>query len=129
MKLDRLSNCELEVMKILWEHEGGVSPGEIKQELKGRKNREYEKSTVATWLLRLKKKGWIESVPFAQGKKGVGYIPLVKKEDYEQMEIHLLAERLYEGSLSRTVAAFAQREQLTEKDVKEIREIINGYRR
>lgn len=121
MRLNRLSDCELEVMKILWDHEKGISPGELKRELKERRGRDYEKSTISTWLQRLKKKKWIESVP---AERGV-YIPLVKREDYEVMEIRLLTERLFSGNFLQMVAVCVRAGWLTKEDIEEIRNILD----
>lgn len=124
--MDRLSNCELEIMKILWDNEGGVSPGEMKQKLKERKGRDYEKSTIGTWLQRLKKKNLVASV---RAEKGVRYVSLMNQEEYERMEVELLTERLFRGKFPRVFATFAKTERLTESDIEEMREIMDGYRR
>lgn len=124
MALERLSNCELDVMKILWEHEQGISQAMLKEELEQQKEREYGRTTIATWLTRLKRKEFVGS--FTMGGTTC-YSPLVKREEYERMEVNLLANRLFKGSFPKIVATLVDAEQLTKEDAKEIQEIIDGW--
>ncbi len=124
MEVERLSNCELDVMKTFWEADGPLTILEIKDRLEREKSREYARTTIATWLLRLKKKAYVK----AQMKEGNAYYEAVLQQDvYERMEVRLLAERLFKGALPKFVAAYGEANQVTEADVREIKEIMDGW--
>ena len=72
----KISDAELEVMKILWREEQAVSFSDIRAELGDRMG--WEKSTIATLIRRLQKKGAIS----IQDKEMHYYMPNITKEDY-----------------------------------------------
>ena len=124
MSLSRLSDCELDIMKILWDQTKPVSQAQIKEELEKRKGRVYGRTTVATWLARLRKKNLVQ----VSGQDGINfYTPVYSRKEYENMEIHLLADRLFRGSVPNILAAMTGNDTLTEDDMKEIQEIVNGW--
>lgn len=49
---------------------------------------------------------------------------LVSKEEVQVSEINEMMEKTFEGSLPAFIAAFARRQSLSEKDIEEIRRII-----
>lgn len=49
---------------------------------------------------------------------------LVSKEEVQVSEIDEMMEKTFEGSLPAFIAAFARRQRLSEKDIEEIRKII-----
>lgn len=124
MPLVRLSDCELDVMKILWEQNRPITQLEIKEELENIKKRVYGRTTIATWVTRLSKKGLL-SVTTEEGL--LHYETTVSRQDYEKMEVRLLADRLFQGSVPGMVAAMADREILTGEEEAEIREIVDKW--
>ncbi len=124
MPLVRLSDCELDVMKILWEQNRPITQLEIKEELENIKKRVYGRTTIATWVTRLSKKGLL-SVTTEEGL--LHYETTVSRQDYEKMEVRLLADRLFQGSVPGMVAAMAEREILTGEEEAEIREIVDKW--
>lgn len=81
MYKQKLSDCELDVMQILWDLGPEMNQPEIKEELERRKSRVYGRTTIATWMTRLKNAGFVSSV--AHGKVTYFY-PLVNREDYKR---------------------------------------------
>ena len=49
---------------------------------------------------------------------------LVSKEEVQVSEIDEMMEKTFEGSLPAFIAAFARRQSLSEKDIEEIKRII-----
>lgn len=123
---DRLSDCELDVMKILWEFGSEMSQPQIKAILEQKKEREYGRTTIATWMSRLKKNQYVDSVV---RDKTTYFYPRITEAEYEELELKYFAKRLFHGSFAKAIMAFAKSENLTEEDEKEIREMLDDWNR
>ena len=111
----KISDAELEVMRILWRERQAVSFSDIRTELSDKMG--WEKSTIATLLRRLQKKGAIS----IQEKEIHYYIPNITKEDYVMLKKKSLIDKLYDGSTKNFVAALCQTGELTEADIDELK--------
>lgn len=111
----KISEAELEVMRILWREKEAVSFRAIRTELSDEMG--WEKSTIATLLRRLLKKGAIS----IQEKEIHYYMPNITKEDYITIKKKNLIDKLYDGSTKNFVAALCQNGELTEADIDELK--------
>lgn len=111
----KISDAELEVMQILWREKRPVPFSDIRTELNRKMG--WEKSTIATLLRRLLKKGAIS----IQERESHYYIPNISKEDYITFKEKSLINKLYEGSAKKFVAALCQTGELTEADIDELK--------
>lgn len=111
----KISDAELEVMRILWREKQAVSFRDIRMELSNKMG--WEKSTIATLLRRLQKKGAIS----IQEKEVHYYMPKIAKEDYIMSKKRSLIDKLYDGSTKNFVAALCQNGELTEADIDELK--------
>lgn len=111
----KISDAELEVMRILWREKQAVSFRDIRIELSNKMG--WEKSTIATLLRRLQKKGAIS----IQEKEVHYYMPKIAKEDYIMSKKRSLIDKLYDGSTKNFVAALCQSGELTEADIDELK--------
>ena len=111
----KISDAELEVMRILWREKKAVSFSDIRTELSDKMG--WEKSTIATLLRRLQKKGAIS----IQEKEIHYYMPNITKEDYIILKKRSLIDKLYDGSTKNFVAALCQTGELTEEDIDELK--------
>ncbi|MDE6846533.1 MAG: BlaI/MecI/CopY family transcriptional regulator [Lachnospiraceae bacterium] len=111
----KISDAELEVMRILWREKLAVSFSDIRTELRDKMG--WEKSTIATLLRRLQKKGAIT----VQEKEIHYYMPKITKEDYIMFKKKSLIDKLYDGSTKNFVAALCQNGELTEADIDELK--------
>lgn len=111
----KISDAELEVMSILWREKQAVSFSDIRIELSDKMG--WEKSTIATLLRRLQKKGAIS----VQEKEIYYYVPNITKEDYVMSRKRSLIDKLYDGSTKNFVATFCQKGELTEADIDELK--------
>lgn len=116
MKLaDKISNAELEVMKILWREQSLVSFSDIRSELQ--KTKGWEKSTINTLIRRLVEKGVIS----AEKHGVIQYAPNISEAEYRMSEEQNLINKLYNGSAKNLVAALCHRGELTEDDIDELK--------
>ena len=111
----KISDAELEIMRILWREKRAVSFSDIRIELSDKMG--WGKSTIATLLIRLTKKGAIS----IQEREIHYYMPNITKEDYIMLKKKTLIDKLYEGSTKNFVAALCQNGELTEADIDELK--------
>ena len=77
----------------------------------------WEKSTIATLLRRLQKKGAIS----IQEKEVHYYMPNITKEEYIMFRKKSLIDKFFDGSAKSFVAALCQNGELTEADIDELK--------
>ena len=117
---DKISDSELEVMKVLWRAGDALPVTVIREALQ--KSRGWEATTVKTLVNRLVSKGVI-----LQEKRTVFYYyPLISEAEYNSWATGDLIQRLYNGSARDLVAALVQSNGLTQADVEELSRMFNG---
>lgn len=79
MRFENLTDCELLVMKILWDAEKELGLSEVTQRANETYQREWKLQTVSTFLTRLVNKSYLES--YRQGRVFY-YRILVPETDY-----------------------------------------------
>ena len=115
---DKISDSELEVMKVLWQAGDALPVTEIREALQ--KARGWEATTVKTLVSRLVSKGVIR-----QEKRNVFYYsPLISEREYNGWATRHLIERLYNGSARELVAALVHSDGLSQADLEELREMF-----
>ena len=111
----KISDSELEVMRVLWQAGDALSVTEIRETLQ--RSRGWEATTVKTLISRLVTKGVLK-----QEKRGVFYYsPLVSEAEYNDWATHDLISRVYHGSARDLVAALVRSDGLTQSDIDELR--------
>ena len=112
---EKISDSELEVMKLLWQAGDALPVTEIRETLQ--RTRGWEATTVKTLVSRLVSKGALR-----QERRNVFYYsPLITERDYNAWATDSLIRRLYNGSARELVAALVRSEGLTEQDIEELR--------
>jgi BlaI family penicillinase repressor len=115
---DKISDSELEVMKVLWRSEDALPVNVIRETLQ--RDRGWEPTTVKTLIGRLVAKGVVR-----QEKRNVFYYsPLIGEEEYNAWATGDLIRRLYHGSARDLVAALVQSEGLSRDDIEELRNMF-----
>lgn len=115
---DKISDSELEVMKVLWRAGDALPVTEIRETLQREKG--WEATTVKTLVSRLVGKGALR-----QEKRGVFYYsPLISEREYNGWATNDLIRRLYNGSARELVAALVHSEGLTQSDIEELRALF-----
>ncbi|WP_343209914.1 BlaI/MecI/CopY family transcriptional regulator [Anaerolentibacter hominis] len=116
---DKISNAELEVMKILWRVKQPVSFTNLRLELQSTKN--WGKSTINTLVRRLAEKGVITS----EKREVMYYSPNITEAEYIETETQGLIDKLYGGNAKNFIAALCHGSKLSENDIDELREYFN----
>lgn len=114
---EKITDAELEVMKVLWKQHEPMTLAQMKAALSERNG-----DTIKTLLRRLCQK---EAV--AQEKREVYYYyPLVGQEELGSYRVKKLIDKLYEGSAKAMAAALVRNEQLQQKDLEELQEMFSN---
>ena len=114
MSTPKIFESEYRFCLILWENEPVSSRrlSELCSEKLG-----WSKTTTYTVIKRLSERGVLKN------EKTI-VTSLISKEEAQISEIDELIEKKFEGSLPAFVAAFAKRKKLSDKEIEEIRKII-----
>lgn len=117
MKLKRLPDAELEVMKALWESGPDTSRSELEVALAPFS---WAVNTINTYLVRLADKGFVS---VRRERRTNLYTPLVSREAYQAFDSQAVVSRLY-GTPRNFLAALA-REGLDRRDLDELRSLLD----
>ncbi len=116
----KISEAELEIMKILWEESQPVSTNIIYQRLKNQQG--WGRSTVRTLIKRLhKKKAIIEKMLDVYC-----YSSAISKADYMDAQTKSFIKKLYGGSVKDLVASLVQNDDLSPEDIEELKEFLKS---
>ena len=120
-KKPMLTRGEEEIMQILWRLEN-ASVSEIIACIADPKPKH---TTVATFLKILENKGCVAHV--AEGKV-YRYRPTLDRKAYAQTVVSSMLSNYFDGSLSRMVSFFSERERLSVEEMDEILELMKRQR-
>lgn len=116
MSSPKIFESEYRFCLILWENEP-ISSGELAKKCKEKLG--WSRTTTYTVIKRLCERGVVKN-------EGSVVSSLVSKEQAQKAEIDELLEKKFEGSLPAFIAAFTKHKNLSEKEIAEIRSIIDG---
>ena len=110
----KIFESEYRFCLILWEHEPIKSMDLAKL---CKEKLDWSKTTTYTVIKRLSERGVIKS-------ENAIVTSIISKEEAQQSELDELVDKKFEGSLPAFIAAFARRQELTDSQIEEIRQII-----
>lgn len=119
MKPVHLTGSEWNVLDCLWDS----SPQTVMElvSVLGEKVG-WAKSTTITTLRRMEEKGLVRCEVAGKGKR---YFPAVDREAAVVSETRSFLNRVYRGSVGLMMNAMAQRQELTEEDLRQLRAILD----
>lgn len=119
METPKIFESEYRFCLIMWEHEPVTASALVKlcQEQLG-----WKRTTTYTVIKRLGERGVLKN---EDGTVSA----LVSKDQAQASEIDELVEKKFEGSMPAFVAAFTKHQDLSEKDLDEMQQMINRIRK
>ena len=119
--IKRLPDAEFEVMRVIWHSEPPVTTAQIIKLLGSKSN--WKPQTVMTMLVRL-----IEKKFLSTGKEGRerSYAPLITEMEYLRAETGSFMERMRGSSVGSLVRTMYEGENLTQDDIKELKEWLES---
>lgn len=115
-----ISEAESRVMGVLWQR-APQSADEVVAAL--RQSTNWHEKTIKTLLNRLLAKRALSALK--DGRRYL-YSPLLQREDWEAHESRNLLDRVFGGRLAPLLVHFSEHEQLSAKDVAELRKLVNA---
>ena len=118
MNEQKLTDTEIILMEILWKKEKVF----MKDILEDYADPKPASTTIATLLKRMQNKDLVGYKLYGNSRE---YFPKVKKEDYFQGEMTSMIDRFFNSSVSQFASFFTSNAKLSQKQLKELRDIIN----
>ena len=118
MNEQKLTDTEIILMEILWKKEKVF----MKDILEDYADPKPASTTIATLLKRMQNKDLVGYKLYGNSRE---YFPKVKKEDYFQGEMTSMIDRFFNSSVSQFASYFTSNSKLSQKQLKELRDIID----
>ena len=117
-KSNTLTDAEHRIMEVIWRR-GAASVAEVAEELEGKDGSAY--TTILTMMRIMRDKGYLTC-----RKEGRAHIfsPKVKREVAAQNAVKQLLGKFFSGSPSELVLSFLKDENISEEELKEIRQQV-----
>lgn len=115
-----LSDGEWKIMKLLWVS-APCSLSEITNALAGETG--WSRPTIYVMLKRLIAKGAIDLDDSGKLQK---YYPTIKRRDVAPAETESFLNRVYDGSVGMLFAALTERRSLSDKEIAELRQLLDN---
>lgn len=114
--MQKISESELVLMKIIWKNNGAALYSLIMEELEKDGN-EWKNNTVLTLLSRLVEKKFLSVKKI--GRKNE-YVALVTETEYQAMQTNNFLDRVYGGNVKNLVSTLLRQDILSADELKEI---------
>lgn len=118
MKEIKLTGSEKILMEILWEKEKVF----MKDILESYPEPKPAPTTVATLLKRMQNKDLVGFILYGNSRE---YYPKVAKGEYFKEEMTSMIDRFFNSSVAQFASFFTSNSKLTQKELKELRDIID----
>ena len=116
-----LSKTELEILQVLWDNGGEMSPRDIWDIFLSR-GKDWKRQTLNTLLLRMEEKGVIE--------KHWGHVcALCSELEFRRGQSEEMVQDSFDGSLNQFMAAFTGNSKISPEDARELEEFVEKLRR
>ncbi|GGG16858.1 transcriptional regulator [Dokdonia pacifica] len=113
-----LSASEEQLMQLLWKQERAF----MKDLIDAYPEPKPATTTIATLLKRMQDKNFVDYKQYGRSRE---YFPLVKKTDYFSKHVNGLIKNFFNDSASQFASFFTQETDLSEKELEELRGIID----
>ncbi|NOW92940.1 putative transcriptional regulator [Clostridium beijerinckii] len=117
MKLGKISDAEMEIMKIIWKKNDQITTAEILDALP--KENSWKVTTIMTLISRLTEKGILSVTKV--GKLN-NYFPKITEEEYKAIQTDDFLEDMHKGSVKNFMATLFNNKKISNKDIAELKE-------
>lgn len=111
--MQRISDYELELMKIIWASGGTAVYAKIVKALED-KGTPWTKNTIITLLSRLTEKGFLKKSKIGLHRNQ--YTAIISETEYQTEETENFLTKVYEGNVKGLVSALIQKDLLSSED-------------
>ncbi len=118
--MKKLSDSEKEIMDVVWEKGEPVCVGDVCSLLD---DSEWKYTTVATFMTRLMKKGFLVC---KKEKNQNHFTAAISREEYLQTQTDEFVKEMYDGKAGRLIASLCK-DRVSESDYNELLDILKKY--
>ncbi|WP_077310565.1 penicillinase repressor BlaI [Terribacillus halophilus] len=118
-EVPNIAESEWEIMKILWENSPRTA-NEVVSALQGKAD--WKPKTIRTLLDRLMKK---KVVGVNKEQRVYTFYPLYAEDECQRAEAKSFLKRIYGGTMKSMLVQFIEDDALSEKDMNEIRQMLD----
>lgn len=118
-EIPHISEAEWKVMKVIWAY-SPISASEIIKSLDDHST--WKPKTIKTLLSRLVKK---EALNFKMDGRRYLYYPLITEKECRKAENKSFLHKVYDGAFNVMFANFLEEQQLSKKDLEELKQILD----
>ncbi len=123
--LQKLSDAELEIMKIIWDNPEETTLFSYLMEELAAQGKACQKNTLIVLLSRLVGKGYLSATKVGRRNE---YVPLISETAYQTAQTQHFIDKVYEGSVKGLVTNLIMGDLLTEEEYEELRALLEGGR-
>lgn len=113
----KISESEMEIMKIIWASTEAVTTNDILNSLP--KDNSWKLTTVLTFASRLVKKGILNIKKV--GKTNY-YTPAMSEQEYKEVQSRSFLEEMHSGSIKNFIATLYNGKSVNKEELKELKE-------
>lgn len=115
--MKELTKAEEEIMQVLWT----LQKGFVKDVLAHLPEPQPKYTTVSTVIRLLEEKGFVGHTAYGNTHE---YFPIISKEAYSEYATKNVMKKYFGGSLKRLVSFFVEKQDITDKELDEIKQLI-----
>ena len=112
-----ISDSELKIMRVLWEHQGQIMLAPLMETL-GAQGYHWKATTILTFLARLSDKGMVRVKKIGRLNQ---YIALVTQDEYTASQTNTFVREVYGGDTKGLIASLLQAGGLSPTELDELR--------
>ena len=115
--MQQISNCELELMKIIWGSKGKALYADLVKALE-EKGTPWTKNTIITLCSRLVDKGFLKTNKIGRRNE---YTSVISEAEYQATQTQDFLEKIYEGDAKGLVATLLQKDLLSCEEYEDLK--------
>lgn len=116
MKLGKISDAEMEIMKIIWRKNIQVTTADILEELP--KENSWKTTTVMTLISRLIEKGVLDVTKIGKLNH---YFSKITEEEYKAIQTDNFLEDMHDGSVKNFIATLFNNKKINKEDISDLK--------
>ncbi|MEQ2676598.1 BlaI/MecI/CopY family transcriptional regulator [Enterocloster citroniae] len=115
--MQQISNCELELMKIIWGSKGKALYADLVKALE-EKGTPWTKNTIITLCSRLVDKGFLKTNKIGRRNE---YTSVISEAEYQATQTQDFLEKIYEGDAKGLVVTLLQKDLLSCEEYEDLK--------
>lgn len=117
-----LSRCEELIMYCIWAADGEMTGAQVQAMVNERFGKSYEKTTIWTFLKRLREKGYVD---VRKIKNCSYYHAIADKKEFIRRQTEDIIDLWFDGTPSKLIASLGEKEHLNKEKISEMRRLLD----